>query len=283
MISNLFAFLDVHQRGMLGQLELLALRSELFTTRLFIVSTDAGERAPNDPSSDEIIDDSGRDIVTINQIFDDITNSQRFDDSSLGLQRCILATVFTNASRDIPAANGDSTSASSSRGALLDALEALARRVADSAAKVERQGPSAEGISLRDFDGLMRKSEPPPDLQQKPKWTDAREVPAVTLQPVAQHSEHIFRDPREYSDGLVRSLLPPHSMLTEMPPYKNSAVCIMNIKPRGFSKLSTMYGPRTRKPPNSRPSSSTASMFRSTSFGNDNLSRSVSSNVLKYR
>jgi hypothetical protein len=285
MVRNLFKFLDVHQRGTLGQLELHALRSEVFTTRLFIASAKQGVQSPaGSPPGSPSKPDSGHVTITINEIFDDIVQSQRFENPDLALQRCILATIFTNARCDN---QGDEVNgARSSRNALLDASEALAKRIADATAEVVARGTMGEGLRPMEFDRLMRKSEPPlvPDITTS--TSNVRGPPAVRVQPDKQQLDHLFRDPREYSDGLVRSLVPvPRHSLEPVKKVNSRSVCLLNLQPSGFSEYSTMYNPRAQRkyPPPPRPAS--ASVSRSPSairLVNEQLSRSASSSAFKY-
>merc|ERR1712139_170320 len=98
-------------------------------TRLFIASAKQGVQSPaGSPPGSPSKPDSGHVTITINEIFDDIVQSQRFENPDLALQRCILATIFTNARCDNQ--GDEANGARSSRNALLDASEALAKRIA---------------------------------------------------------------------------------------------------------------------------------------------------------
>ena len=64
--------------------------------------------------------------------------------------------------------------------------------------------------------------------------------PVVALNPEQQYSRELFKNPRDFSDGLMRSVLKP-----SVPPGLKCrpSVTILNMKPKGRSKIAAMYNP----------------------------------------
>ena len=225
MLMRLFNFLDIEKLGTLGQLELLALRSEIYTARFFVASVDG-----KPPKS--VFDEYGSTIVTIYDIFDDILNSRRFKKRDIGLQRCILITIFTNAKSD---SHGRCT-----RNILLDAIETLAKRITEAAKKVQKQRSPRDGLTFNSFSKIMRS---PPEImtnEELPNDFYGHQPPVVALNPEQQYSRELFKNPRDFSDGLMRSVLKP-----SVPPGLKCrpSVTILNMKPKGRSKIAAMYNP----------------------------------------